>query len=76
MVQPSWQSATLHYSTNRSSNWSPNIKANFLQDNAADNAAPHKVAIMHQELADLHFEVLKHPAYLPDLAPSDLLLPS
>jgi hypothetical protein len=38
----------------------------FLQDNAAS----HKVAIKHQKLADLHFEVLKHPAYSPDLAPS------
>jgi hypothetical protein len=34
----------------------------FLQD----NAAPHKVAIMRRALADLHFEVLKHPAYSPD----------
>jgi hypothetical protein len=42
----------------------------FLQD----CAAPHKVAIMHQKLADLHFEVLKRPAYLPDLAPSDYCL--
>jgi hypothetical protein len=24
---------------------------------------PHKVAIRHQKLADLHFEVLKHPSY-------------
>jgi hypothetical protein len=30
----------------------------FLQD----NAAPHKVAITHQKLAGLHFQVLKHPA--------------
>jgi hypothetical protein len=28
----------------------------FLQD----NSAPHKVTIMHQTLADLRFEVLKH----------------
>jgi histone-lysine N-methyltransferase SETMAR len=39
----------------------------FLQD----NAALHKAAITHQKLADLHFEVLKHSAYSPDLAPSD-----
>jgi hypothetical protein len=39
----------------------------FLQD----NAAPHKAAITHQKLADLHFEVLKDPDYAPDLAPSD-----
>jgi hypothetical protein len=38
----------------------------FLQD----NAAPHKAAITHQKLADLHIEVLKHPAYSPDLVPS------
>jgi hypothetical protein len=37
----------------------------FLQD----NSTPHKVAIMHQKLADLHFKVLKHPTYSPDLAP-------
>jgi hypothetical protein len=36
-----------------------------------DNAAPHKEAIMHQKLAELYFEVQKHPAYSPDLAPSD-----
>jgi hypothetical protein len=35
-----------------------------------DNAVLHKAAIMHQKLANLHFEVLKHPAYSPDLAPS------
>jgi hypothetical protein len=34
-----------------------------------DNTAPLKAAIMHQKWADLHFEVLKHPAYSPDLAP-------
>jgi hypothetical protein len=42
----------------------------FLQD----NVAPHKAAITHQKLAYLHFEVLKHPAYSPDLAPSDYYL--
>jgi hypothetical protein len=39
-----------------------------------DDAATHKAAIMHPELADLHFEVLKHPAYSPDLAPSNYYL--
>jgi hypothetical protein len=29
---------------------------------------------MHQKLADLHSDVLKHPAYSPDLAPSDCCL--
>jgi histone-lysine N-methyltransferase SETMAR len=42
----------------------------FLQN----NPAPHKVAIMHQKLADLHSEVLKHPAYSPCVAPSDYCL--
>jgi hypothetical protein len=35
------------------------------------SAAPHKAAITHHKLADLHFEVLKNPAYSPDFAPSD-----
>jgi hypothetical protein len=39
----------------------------FLQD----NAAPNKAAIKQLKLADLHFEVLKHPACPPDLALSD-----
>jgi histone-lysine N-methyltransferase SETMAR len=34
------------------------------------NTAPHK-AIMHKKLADFYFEVLKTPAYSPDLVPSD-----
>jgi hypothetical protein len=42
----------------------------FLQD----SAAPHKAAITHQKLAEIHFEVLKHPAYSPDSAPSDYYL--
>jgi hypothetical protein len=42
----------------------------FLQD----NAAAHKVVITHQKLADLHFEVLKLPAYSHDLALSDYYL--
>jgi hypothetical protein len=42
----------------------------FLQD----NANPHKAAITHQKLSDFHFEVLKHPAYSADLAPSDYYL--
>jgi hypothetical protein len=32
------------------------------------------MAIMDQKLADLHFEVLKHLAYSPDLAPFDYYL--
>jgi histone-lysine N-methyltransferase SETMAR len=42
----------------------------FLQD----NANPHKAVITHQKLADLHFEVLKHSGYSPDLAPSNYYL--
>jgi hypothetical protein len=38
----------------------------FLQDNVAPNKA--------DNLADLHSEVLKHPTYSPDLAPSDCCL--
>jgi hypothetical protein len=53
----------LHFSTNWSSNWSPNVKANFRKESLflQDDDAPHKAAITHQKLADLHFEVLKHP---------------
>jgi BarA-like signal transduction histidine kinase len=38
----------------------------FLQDDASSHAA----AITQQKLDDLHFEVLKQPAYLSDLGPS------
>jgi hypothetical protein len=36
-----------------------------------DNATAHRLAIMHHELADLRFEVLKCSAYSPDLSPLD-----
>jgi histone-lysine N-methyltransferase SETMAR len=39
----------------------------FLQDSAAS----HKAVITHERLTHLHFEVLNHPTYSPDLAPSD-----
>jgi hypothetical protein len=42
----------------------------FLQD----NAACHKAAVTQQRLVDVHSEVLKHPAYTPDLTPSDCYL--
>jgi hypothetical protein len=42
----------------------------FLQDNAAS----HRVVITHQKLADLHSQVLKHPAHSSDLALSDYYL--
>jgi histone-lysine N-methyltransferase SETMAR len=38
------------------------------------NAAPHKVAITHKKWADLHFKVLKHLTYSPDLAPLEYYL--
>jgi hypothetical protein len=38
------------------------------------SAAPQKVVITRQKLADLHYEFLKPPAYSPDLAPSDYYL--
>jgi hypothetical protein len=39
-----------------------------------NNVSLHKAAITHKKLADLHFEVLKHPTYSPDLVPSDCRL--
>jgi len=39
-----------------------------------DNARPHTAAHTVDTLRDLKFEVLKHPPYSPDLAPSDFRL--
>jgi transposase len=39
----------------------------FLQD----NARPHTVALMMATLVKLKWDVLPHPSYSPDLAPSD-----
>jgi len=39
-----------------------------------DNARPHTAAHTVDTLRDLKFEVLKHPPYSPDLAPSDFHL--
>jgi len=39
-----------------------------------DNARPHTAPITVDTLHDLKFEVLKHPPYSPDLAPSDFHL--
>ncbi|KAK8406844.1 hypothetical protein O3P69_007418 [Scylla paramamosain] len=36
-----------------------------------DNARPHTAVHTINTLQELHFEVLEHPAYSPDLAPSD-----
>jgi hypothetical protein len=42
----------------------------FLQD----SADPYRAAITNQKLANLYFEVQKHPAHSPDLASSDYCL--
>jgi histone-lysine N-methyltransferase SETMAR len=42
----------------------------FLQD----NSPAHKRVLALGKLRDLHYELLKHPPYFPDLAPSDFSL--
>ena len=39
-----------------------------------DNALCHKSITMMVKLHELHFELLPHPPYFPDLAPSDYWL--
>jgi len=39
-----------------------------------DNAPAHKSVLAMGKLRDLHYELLKHPPYSPDLAPSDFCL--
>jgi hypothetical protein len=41
-------------------------RTTFLQD----NATAHKSVLAMGKLRDLHFELLEHPPYSPDLAPS------
>jgi histone-lysine N-methyltransferase SETMAR len=36
-----------------------------------DNAPVHKSVLAMEKLGDLHYELLEHPPYSPDLAPSD-----
>jgi len=39
-----------------------------------DNAPAHKSVLGMGKLSDLHYKLLKHPPYSPDLAPSDFCL--
>jgi histone-lysine N-methyltransferase SETMAR len=39
-----------------------------------DNALAHKSVLAMEKLRDLHYELLEHPPYSPDLAPSDFCL--
>jgi len=39
-----------------------------------DNAPDHKSVLAMGKLRDLHYELLEHPPYSPDLAPSDFYL--
>jgi histone-lysine N-methyltransferase SETMAR len=39
-----------------------------------DNAPAHKSVLAMRKLRDLHYELLEHPHFSPDLAPSDLYL--
>jgi hypothetical protein len=50
------------------------IMASFQKESSSRQCCPHNMKIMHQTLADLHFEALKHPASSFDLAPSHYYL--
>jgi histone-lysine N-methyltransferase SETMAR len=39
-----------------------------------DNAPAHKSVLTMGKLRDVHYELLEHPPYFPDLAPSDFCL--
>jgi histone-lysine N-methyltransferase SETMAR len=39
-----------------------------------DNAPAHKSVLAMRKLRDLHYELLQHPPFSPDLAPSDFYL--
>lgn len=47
-----------------------NKKIFFLQD----NAPPHKSKVAMEKIRELGFEIIPHPPYSPDLAPSDYFL--
>jgi hypothetical protein len=40
-----------------------------------DNAPAHRSVLAMRKLRNLHYELLEHPPYLLDLAPSDCCLP-
>jgi histone-lysine N-methyltransferase SETMAR len=42
--------------------------------NYQDNAPSHKSVLAMGKVRDLHYELLEHPTYSPDLAPSDFCL--
>ena len=48
----------------------PHYKIDFMP---YDNAAAHTSAIEMDKLFDLRYEILLHPPYYPDLAPSDFV---
>jgi histone-lysine N-methyltransferase SETMAR len=39
-----------------------------------DNASAHKSILAIEKLRDLYYELLEHPPYSPDLAPSDFYI--
>jgi len=65
-LEPSTQGKTrLHY-------YSRHDKIILLHD----NARPHVAALVKTYLETLKWEVLSHPSYSPDIAPSDSLVPT
>jgi histone-lysine N-methyltransferase SETMAR len=54
----------------RKKTWFAKEKIIFHQD----NAPAHRSVLVMGKLRDLHYELLEHPPYSPDLAPSDFYL--